>query len=469
MEKTLLWEAFDTLTKPELRDMDKFVRSPFFNQKAHLITLFGYLRQCRETNKPPQPNAAFTFCFSGLTFDDTKMRLANSDLLALLERYWIVRESTADPERNRLRLAAVYRKRNLIKPLQITLRETRSAVERQPWRHAEHISLLHDLELEEFQAASVTRRYEAFNLQEISDLLDTSFITQKLRHVCLALSHQAVFKKTYRFGLLEAIERYVEQENLLRFPAAALYFHACRFLADPAAEASFFRFRETLTAHADHFPPGELRTLYLLAINFGVKKSNESGQNWFRETFELYKEALHRDLLLDNGTLSRFAYNNIVSVAVRLGEIDWAEDFIHRYKPFLERQYREASFSLNLARVAFMRKDYHAALLNLQRADYKDFINSGNAKILQLKIYYEINETDLLESHLDSMQNYIRRQDSAGYHRENYLNIVRYTRALLRSNPNDVQDTESLRRLIEAEPVLTEKEWLLEKIAEGIE
>lgn len=464
MEKTLLWEAFSTLSKTELREFDKFLQSPFFNQKAQLIALFRYFRQCRESGALPVSTEAFVHCYPNIAFDDTKMRLANSELLALLERYWTVCESATDTERNRIRLAGVYRKRNLNKHLQITLREARRAVEGQAWRHAEQFSLLHDLELEAFQAASAARRYEAFNLQEISDLLDTGYIARKLRHVCLSLSHQAVFKKNYRFGLLDTINAYVVQENLLHLPAIALYFHAAHFLSDPAAETHFFKFRETLTEHADHFPAEELRTLYLLAINFGVKKINESGQNWFRETLELYQEALGRELLLDNGALSRFAYNNIVSIAVRLGEVDWAETFVHQYKPFLERQYREASFSLNCARVAYVRKDYKTALLSLQRADYKDFINSSNAKILQLKIYYETNETDLLESHLDSMKNYLRRQDSAGYHRENYLNIVSYTRALLRSNPNDTKEMEALRRQIEAEPVLTEKEWLLDMV-----
>lgn len=462
MEKTLLWEAFAALSKPELREFDKFVRSPFFNQKAQLVGLAAYLRVCLETGARPTAKDAFAAAYPGRTFDDQKMRLANSDLLALLEHYWIYQEKFADPERNKIRLAGAYRKRNLPKHSHIALREVRRDRERQEWRHAEHFDDLHRIELEQFQSAASAKRYEGFNLQEISDLLDTTFIARKLRHVCLARSHQAVFKKEYRFGLLDAIFEHVETEGLLREPAIALYFHACHFLVDPTAELHFTRFRETLSVHADRFPPEELRALFLLAINFGVKKSNETGDpGWYRATFDLYREALGRELLLENGVLSRFAYHNIVGVAIRLQEVAWAETFVHRYKPFLERSYREAAFSLNTARVAYTRQDYRTALLHLQRADYKDFINSLNAKTLQLKIYYETGETDLLESHLDSMKNYIRRQQAVGYHRQNFLNIVRYTRALLRRTPDDI---ETLRQQIESEPVLTEKEWLLAKL-----
>jgi hypothetical protein len=464
MEKTLLWEVFCILTKSELRDLDKFVRSPFFNQKAQLIGLFEYLRNCHSGKNLPQTQAAFEAAYPKTVYDDSKMRLANSDLLALIEQYWVVQAGLSDPDKGSIRLAGEYRKRNLSKHMQITLREARKAVERRPLQDADHFQLRYDLELEQFQGASLVKRYESFNLQEISDLLDTSFIAQKLRHVCLSLSHQAVYKTEYRFGLLQSIFDYIEQTQLLDLPAVALYYHACHFLADPSGEDHFFRFRNTLTAHAGVFPQEELRTLYLLAINFGVKKSNEGGLTWFRETFELYREALDRDLLLENGHLSRFAYNNIVVVALRLDELDWTETFIHQYKTHVERAYREQAFNLNLARLAYRRRDYGTALLQLQGADYKDLINSLNAKILLLKIYFETEETDLLESHLESMKTYIHRQDTIGYHRENYLNIVRFTRALVRMNPNDAGERKALREKIETASVLSEREWLLEQL-----
>ncbi len=465
MTTTLLWEAFSTLQKSEVRDLDRFVRSPFFNRKEQLPRLFDYLRDCLENRHTPSPEASFLAAYPNAVFDGQKMRLAHSDLLELLEHYWMYREKFADADRAKIRLASAYRKRNLPKHAHIALREARQSRERQPWRHAEHFDDLHRVELEQFQSASAANRYEAFNLQVISDLLDTTYIARKLRHVCFSLSHQAVFKTQYRFGLLEAIFSHVETEDLLRFPAIALYFHACHFLADPAAETHFFRFRETLSNAADQFPPEEVRALYLLAINFGIKKSNETSDlAWYRATFGLYHEALDRQLLLENGVLSRFAYNNIVGVAIRLREVAWAEAFIYRYKSALERKHREASFSLNLARVAYTRGDYGAALLHLQRADYKDFINSMNAKTLQLKIYYETAEFDALDAHLQSMHTFILRQRAAGYHRENYLHIVRFTRALLRLHPHQPAEIANLRQQIETEPALSEKEWLLEQV-----
>lgn len=467
MEKTLLFEAFATLAKPERREFGKFVRSPFFNQKAQPPALFDYLSECVDARRAPVQTAAFERLWPGQAYDDQRLRLAVSELLGLLEHFWTYCEKFRDAGRAKIRLAAVYRKRNLPKHFQISLREARAALERQPFRHAEFFHDLNLIEWEQYQFATTSKRTEHFNLQEMSDLMDAAFAARKLRQACFARSHQTVFKTEYQFGLLDAALQYVQAENHLDTPALALYFHCYHFLSDPEGEAHFFRFKEKLLLHAGAFPEDELRILYLFALNFGIKKCNELREPYFRETLDLYQSALTRDLLLENGLLSRFAYNNIVAVALRAGETVWAEDFIHRYRGFLEKKYRDVTYSLNLARVAYTRRDHKTALLHLQRADYKDLINNLIAKTLQLKIFYELGEYDLLDSHLASMKTYIRRQAAIGYHRTNYLNIARFAQQLLQVNPNDAKAVAELRRQIENEPVLTEREWLLEAAGGG--
>ncbi|MCB9353166.1 MAG: hypothetical protein H6575_01205 [Lewinellaceae bacterium] len=471
MENTLLFEAFATLRAPELREFGKFVRSPFFNSRSDLVGLYEYLLQCRETSISPVPEQAYTSLAryaanarKGKTGWNQKLRLANSALLALLEKYWIYKEKFEDADRAGIRLIAAYRKRNLEKHFQIALREARRGRERLPWRHADYYHDLHLIDWEQYQFETSTRRTETLNLQATSDHMDTAFIARKLRLACLALSHQAVFKTEYRVGLLDQVLDYVLDTNMEQIPAVGLYFYCYKFLSDPVPDAYFARFREMLRTHDALLPPDELRTLYLLAINFGIKKINESAAGWLQATLDLYKSALRRDLLLENGLFSRFAFNNIAAIALRVGELDWAETFVLENKARLERHWREATAGLNLARIAYARRDYRTALLNLQRSDYKDLINNLIAKTLQLKIYYETAEYDLLDSHLASMKNFIRRHTAIGYHRTNYSRIVHYTRQLVDLNHRDAAAVAALRQKIEAEEILTEKEWLLEML-----
>lgn len=457
MEKTLLGEAFSALSPAEVREFGKFVRSPFFNTRPQLVEWFDYLaaRQPKEGDSAKAPEHLG---------EGINARLAHSSLLALLEKYLIYKEKSSDESRGKIRLATAYRKRSLSRHFQITLREARQNRERQPWRHADYFHDLNLIEWEQYQFDTAQKRTDSLNIQATSDFMDTAFIARKLRLACLAVSHQAVYKTDYRIGLLEAA--LVEGEQMEHIPAVGLYFHCYRFLTEPfeQAERHFFRFREMLNHSADVFPKEELRTLYLLAINFGIKKLNESHPGWLRATLDLYQSALALDLLLENSQISRFAFTNIVAIAVRVGEADWAETFIHEYRPLLERSWRDATASLNLARVAYARKDYEAALLHLQRSDYKDTINNMVAKIIQLKIYYETDELDLLASHLASLKNYVRRHTGIGYHRTNYTRIAHYTEQLMALQFNDPKSVAALRDKIASEKILTEKEWFLEML-----
>lgn len=457
MEKTLLWEAFIALSPSEVREFGKFVRSPFFNTRPQLVDWFDFLQECRaqENASAPIPE----HLGEGLN-----VRLAHSALLALLEKYLVYNEKFKDEARGKIRLAAAYRKRNLGRHFQITLREARLSRERQAWRHAEYFHDLNLIEWEQYQYDTAQKRTESLNIQSTSDFMDTAFVSRKLRLACLAVSHQAVYKTEYRVGLLGAVLE--ESERMTEIPAVGLYFHCYHFLKDPfeLGEGHFHLFREMLSTSADTFPKEELRTLYLLAINFGIKKINESREGWLHTTLDLYKAALTLGLLLENGQISRFAFTNIVASAVRVGEADWAENFILEYRPSLERSWRDVTASLNLARVAYARKDYSNALLHLQRSDYKDTINNMVAKIYQLKIYYETDELDLLNSHLASLKNFVRRHTAIGYHRTNYTRIVHYTEQLMALKFNDSKAVAALRKKIEGEQILTEKEWFLEML-----
>jgi hypothetical protein len=453
MEKTLLGEAFASLSAAELREFGKFVRSPFFNTRESLITWYEYL-SAPEGRKPPET-------------DGVKTRLAYSALLALLEKYFIYNEKSELNAANKIVLAGVYRKRNLPRHFQITLREARQERTKHSWRHAGYYQDQLNIEWEQYQFETAQKRTDSLNIQATSDYMDLVFLTQKLRLACLAVSHQAVYKTQYDIGLIEA--SLARAESVATEPAVGLYFHCYRFLTLPSepAEQHFLQFKELLAKHPNAFPKEELRTLFLLAINFGIKQLNESSPGWLRATLDLYRSALKLDLLLENGQISRFAFTNIVAISVRAGEADWAASFIHEYRNFLERTWRDATASLNLARVSYARKDYSTALALLQRSDYKDSINNMVAKIYQLKIYYETDEFDLLSSHLTNLKNYIRRNTGIGYHRTNYTHIVQYTEQLMALRFNDTKAVEALREKIRTEKILTEKEWFLEMLVKS--
>ena len=103
----------------------------------------------------------------------------------------------------------------------------------------------------------------------------------------------------------------------------------------------------------------------------------------------------------------------------------------------------------------------------LLRREYDDVLQNLAAKVMLCKIYYALGENDTLENQLDSIQIYLRRKKVLGYHRDNYLAIVRFLRKLLLHTPYDRDKTRQLQQLIAEAPVLTEREWLLRQLDIG--
>lgn len=82
-----------------------------------------------------------------------------------------------------------------------------------------------------------------------------------------------------------------------------------------------------------------------------------------------------------------------------------------------------------------------------------------------LCMYYDLDEYDALEAHLEAFKTHLYRQKNLDYHRENYLNLVNFTKRLLHLDFHNKKKINELRDEIVTTNRLLEKEWLLEKIA----
>jgi hypothetical protein len=279
------------------------------------------------------------------------------------------------------------------------------------------------------------------------------------------LSHQVVFKREYDFGLLEKIMEYLDNNTILETPAIMTYYYCYKVLKDKKEE-DFLAFKDIISKNNKLFPATEAKDLYLFALNFCIKKLNELDENYARIGLKLYQEMIDNNLLIENHIISRFAFRNIVSMGIFIKEFDWVERFIKEYTPFLEINYRESMPNLSLGRLHYERGELDKAMGLLQRADYTDLLLSLSAKTILMKIYYELDEFDLLSAHLAALKAFIgRNKDTLGYHNQNYTSIIYLTKKMIEINFNDKKELEQLITEINNEKVLTERKWMLKMLS----
>lgn len=462
MGDSKLWQLAEKFPKPFLREATHWVHSPFFNRQEHLIRLWAYITDTSKLANPkPSHEAAFARAFPKEPYDAQKLRLAMSGLYHLLLQFLAYKENQDNQPLQLLQQAQALRRLGLEQQAQQQLQKAQQASEASPFRNVDHFRLQYEILEEAYHYSSRAKPDTPAYLQELTDNGDIALLSAKLRQACLTLAHQSVYPASYQTGFIDEAIRYIEAKGLLSEPCIELYYYYYYTLKQPDEEAYFRKFRDLLIRESQAFPSREANNLYMLAINYCVRKVNDGFEPYFEEVMKLYQEGLKAGHLLENGQLSRFTYHNIVATGLRTGAFDWVENFIQEYRNKLERAYRESSYSFCLARLKYARQHYQEALPLLQKANYRDPLLNLAAKTLLIKIYYETEEYSLLQAHLEAMRNYIRRKKVIGYHRTNYLNITLYARKLMALAPFDKAGAKKLAEAIRQEEVLTEKGWFM--------
>ncbi|MBX2927591.1 MAG: hypothetical protein KF852_07120 [Saprospiraceae bacterium] len=461
MQHALLPELIRTFSPSEQEEARRWLRSPAHNLREDLPRLFEALLPTADQD-PAEPDREQVWgaVFPTQAFDDQEYRLRCSYLLSVLED-WLVWRRRRDFHLDAgAVLLAAYRERGLDRHFRRRLPRSREVLEHSPLRSPEYYLAQFQLEREAYLQDSRGDRLSPKNLQEQDDALSCALIGMKLRQACLALAHEQVVETGYRLAFVEEAMRWAQQPPYAGVPAVAVYRDTYSSLIKPDDDAAFRQCRESIFRHYHCFTPEDLRDLLLLALNTCIRNINRGRRLYLKEALELYRLGLESSLLTEHGYLTPYTYNNITGIALRLAEYDWAEAFVNDYKTQLAPEHQNTLYALNAARLAYSRKQYTAALRHLQSADYRDFFHQMTARIMQLKIYYETGENDLLSAHLKNTRALLRRRRTS-YHEQNYLHIIRFTEQLLRLRPYAPSAREKLRQKIETTEPLTERDWLL--------
>jgi hypothetical protein len=467
MEKSHLIHVLKTLDKKETREFRKWLLSPAHNLRHDVVDLYDYLMSGNHllSEKALDKNRVFKSVYPKHKFDDAELRQVNHFLFKALENFLLYNELLTDEVRSHTILSKVYRQRQLPKLFQKTISTGQKIQNEQPFRNHQYFENEYFLQFELYTYLSGLGRSVPLNLQDVSNANDVAYLANKLQLSCIMLSHQAVFKTEYKMSLLDEVIHLVESNPYyLGVPAISIYYHSYKAISENGNVSHFYRLKELLEKNGSLFPTHELRVIYLLTINYCIGRINAGESAFVRESYELYKSGFTRKIFLENGILSRFTFSNAISTGLNLKEYKWVERFIEEYKPYLDELHRENFVHFNVARLHFEKKEYDRAMKLFAQSDYDDILMSLNAKTMLLKMYYELDEINALESLLGSMRTYLQRKKVLGYHKSNYQSIIHFTKKLLKLPPYASDQHAKLKKeLTEATP-LTERKWLLDQL-----
>jgi hypothetical protein len=469
MLETKCYQMLSSLTIYELKRFRRYLASPLHNEDNTFQALFELLYPALAASEPAPIRADIAQRLY------PQRELSNQDYARLftrfarrIEGFVALEQYYARPMREYADLLEGYNNRDLHKFFPDSYQYIKASHIQQQARSIDYY--LDTYRLEALQHEHIEARQERSahkNLLETLGALDIYYLVTKLRYCAAMLHYQEFLSVEGEVALIQEILAHCADGRYDSVPLLRAYYYTVRSLIEPDEESHFTAMKAIIFEQGDSLTLDTQRDLFAFAIVYCINKINMGQAAYQRELFDLYRDALARDLLLDKGVLTPWDFKNITTIALRNKELTWAESFIEQYQHQLPKAERANAYTFNRARYHFAAREYDRVLELLQSVEYNDVFYLLDSKTTLMKTYYELGEPLPLQSLKESFRILLRRKKLISeQNRVNYDNFARFTMKLFRADVRNKKQVAALRIEIAATPNMADRSWVLEKLDE---
>ncbi len=464
-----IFQTLVYLNEVERKRLLKYFRSPYFVQSKPLMALCeALLFEIEKGSTGFDRQVVWQKLFPKDGYDDVNFRKYCSDLLKHTKAFMaheVLSENSIHQAIDTLEFVVEHKIEPLYKG---AIRDARDLMDAKPYRSLNHFRSAYRLERQYFSMMEFDVKVDTrTNLEEISNNLDLFYWIEKLKISSSALSQRKTGNQDYNISFIEEVRIYLSTYPIEKVPELAIYFHSFMTLYEEEDVAHYYNLKRLLKQYGAMMPQKEVIELTDSALHYCTGKMNTGHRVFLQEYFDLFETTLEKGIFFQKGILATWRLNNIVGVSLRLGKFNWAENFIQTYHVYLSLDTRENTYSFNLARVYRYQGEFNKVLELLINVEYEDIGYNLISKAMLLITYYELQEIGTLLSFTSSFRTFLTRHKNIPPPRRlGYLNLIKYTRRLIRLNPLDKAAVAKLREEITREKASTiNHEWLLEKLS----
>ena len=212
----------------------------------------------------------------------------------------------------------------------------------------------------------------------------------------------------------------------------------------------------------------DIRYIILIHLTSYINRQRVRGEiNDGKETLQLYQYGLDNNLLFPNGLLPFTRFVNILGVACRHEEYEWAHKFVENYAAVVSNNSEDENKILGKSHIEFNRGDFEKVILSLRNQKFKNFEVESRARWYFLCSTYELNKDDpvILEYYINSFIQFLKRNrlNIAKLKIEALKNSAMYLLKISKSN-----FTTKFSKDLKNEKTLFFRKWLFEKATEKL-
>lgn len=465
-------EILSKLTKEEISDFTKFLKSPYFNSDKTNLEILNYFISENFEN-----NLSLKSPFSLEKLDNFRN---------ILDRFLTQKEFEQDKNIYKMyNLKALKSKDDRSRFFKL-LKKFRKEFENVYKRDENYYSNKVIIETEYYDLMYMDIMFEdPVILKEIKDNIEYNFYFNYLHIYNDYLIHirnsNQEYKINFRFldFILDDI-RINEVETKKNHPNVYIIYltvlislNSNNYSVSENLEKEYISY---LKSNERRFDKEQLYHYNLYLLNRYWELLKATGNNDYRyKIFELYKNAELGGYLLLNEILENEHYKNIITASLTTDNLEWTEYFINKYDSVIKKNVTQDNILLTDAKINFIKKNYTKVLQSLSIIKHDAPLTQVMIKFIICKVHYENRYSSGIINEMENLRKFQKRSKKKSEHIDLIIQRFRYLiKGLLKFIDLKVIDKEKKRAIAityiqeikKMEGFIPEKKWFLEKYNE---
>ncbi|MEO1448789.1 MAG: hypothetical protein AAFV07_04635 [Bacteroidota bacterium] len=480
MTETKLIKLLRIVEADELHWLGKWVRSPYYNRNSAVIGLFDLLRTFAPDFKSNRLKREWVFqrLFPDMAYQDGKLRLIMHRLTEQVEGFLVSQRLKQQPLVARKLLFDELGERNQYDLFLKQYKSLTKEIEGSTFRDEVYHQDLWQLQYQHFFHPRTTRiAMSGDALSATMQHLDAAYMLTKMRYSAELLSRQHILKEVHEIELLEPVREIARTHTPFKDDKAFQMYEDLLALMDaPENETIFLRLDQNVRQYLELLRPDFQASLIRYLINNCIRQYNAGKIEFLERQFDLYKIALEKGLLLNDGLLPDATFLNIVVTATTLGEAEWATQFVQDYLPVLPADRQEDASRLGSAFIDFSLQKYqevnrHLRLIQSNAIFYLLRVKSLSLRNHFLQFLEDPGYYELVIHGSRSFDKFLQRNPAISERRiQAYLHLTAFIRSLARLISHQEKSPERIKQLrkeLDKTETIIARQWL-EKVLDNL-
>jgi hypothetical protein len=490
MIKSKLIDTLKSFTKQELKELSDLVESPYYNRNKNVTKMFTELKKYYPDfgNRNMTKENVYAKIFPGKKYADKTFRNLASDVIRLTEKYLIAQSLEKDKLLEKRLLISSLTKKNLFSPAEHAIREADKLYDVSLFDGGNTYFTKHLIEMEKDFLEISRNNLITLNMKEGEYIIYT-FLSKYMLFKMKLYNYRHKLSTQATSAFIEEFEKRVNLDDWMKYMERSgggsgnssaeeiilIYYCTTKFMGDLSDDNSFNKALALFYKNKPMIDKTETVNLYITFTGFCAVKMSKGAKEYTETLFELYKRMFEENLVIGENEkyLHITIFNNVVTTALMLRKMEWTKTFIEKYTPMLLPEYRDTIYNYSYAWYYFSAGEYEKSLEHLSKVNHENYWIKARSRILQLRLYYELNHVESFFSFHDSLKHSLKtNKELPASGKENDYTFVSLLGRLARIKfaVGDQSGIDKLRANLEEEARQNLKgqlrEWVLLKIKE---